>query len=94
MGDNRSQSCDSREWGSVPRRPHRAGFLGLLASPAHFVSLTIWAAGSRRAEPGSAGLTTLAADPALAAPRAVPDVLSRRRALGSLASPAQSRQLR
>ena len=43
MGDNRSQSCDSREWGSVPRRPHRAGFLGLLASPAHFVSLTIWA---------------------------------------------------
>ena len=35
MGDNRAQSCDSREWGAVPRRqPDRRGVLRLLAADA------------------------------------------------------------
>ena len=42
MGDNRSQSCDSRAVGLGPaRRPHRAGFRGLLAAQADRLSLAL-----------------------------------------------------
>ena len=43
------------------RRSHRARFLRVLATSEDQLSLTMWAAGSRRAEPGTTGLTTLAA---------------------------------
>ena len=40
MGDNRSQSCDSREWGTVPReQPDRQGLRDLLAAQPHLDSL-------------------------------------------------------
>ena len=40
MGDNRSQSCDSREWGSVPRpEPHRQGLRDLLAAQSSLAAI-------------------------------------------------------
>ncbi len=51
MGDNRSQSCDSREWGSVPaRQPDRQGLRHLLAA-ARLRSISCRARGGFRYHP-------------------------------------------
>ena len=42
MGDNRAQSCDSREWGPVPRaQPDRQGLRDLLAAEPHQLPLRL-----------------------------------------------------